>query len=158
MARLLADLPDEAPPAGVALERVSDTGTFREVSRVVVEGFEAPSELVPAIERFGALGFDPANPQRTFLARLDGRPVGTALSVRAGEVLGIFNVATIPDARGRGVGRAVTLAALRDGAAAGCTMAVLQSSDMGHSVYQRIGFRDFATYRLYVLQGPEEPV
>jgi len=158
MALLLADLPDESPPAGVAIERVVDAATFSQVSRVVVEGFEAPLELVSAIERFGAVGFEPTNPQRTFLARLDGRSVGTALAVRAGEVLGIFNVATIPDARGRGVGRAVTLAALRDGAAAGCTMAVLQSSDMGHPVYERIGFRDFATYRLYVLQEPEEPV
>lgn len=149
MAVRLERLPDERPGAGIAVERVADEETFRETCRVVVEGFGAPSELASAIEAFGALGFEAANPQQTFLARLDGRAAGTALGVRAGEVLGIFNVATVPDARGRGVGRAVTLAALRDGAAAGCTMAVLQSSAMGHSVYERLGFRDFASYELY---------
>ena len=70
--------------------------------------------------------------------------------MRAGDVLGVFNVATVPGARGRGVGRAVTLAALRDGAAAGCRMAVLQASEMGHPVYERLGFRDFGAYDIYV--------
>jgi GNAT superfamily N-acetyltransferase len=160
MAALLDALPDERPPAGITVERVADEATFRESCRVAVEGFGAPPELAAAIERFAALGFEPANPQRTFVARLDGRPVGTALGIRAGEVLGIFNVATVPDVRGRGVGRAVTLGALRDGVAAGCRMAVLQSSTMGHSVYEQLGFRDFATYELYghdVCVRPAEP-
>ncbi len=73
--------------------------------------------------------------------------------MRAGAVLGIFNVATVPAARGRGVGRAVTLAALRDGAGAGCRMAVLQASEMGHPVYERLGFRDFAAYDIYVRES-----
>src|SRR5205809_413620 len=79
----------------------------------------------------------------------DDRPVGTALGVVDGPVLGIFNVATVPDARRRGVGRAVMLAAMRDGANRGCRLAVLQSSDMGHTVYERLGFRDFGTYELW---------
>jgi len=151
----LAALPDDPPDRAVTVERVTDFAAFREVCRVVVEAFAAPPALQPAIEVFAELGFAADNPQQTFLARLDGQPVGTALGVRAGGVLGIFNVATISAARRRGIGRAVTLAALRDGAAAGCRMAVLQASEMGHPVYERLGFRDFATYDLYVRPAGE---
>ena len=129
---------------------MTDEASFREICRIVVEAFGAPPALRPAIEAFAALGFEAGNPQQTFLARLDGEGVGTSLAVRAGDVLGVFNVATVPGARGRGVGRAVTLAALRDGAAAGCRMAVLQASEMGHPVYERLGFRDFGAYDIYV--------
>jgi GNAT superfamily N-acetyltransferase len=153
MAIRLDALPDEAPGHDITVERVTDEASFREVCRVIVEGFGAPPALQHAIEAFAALGFDAGNPQQTFLARLDGEAVGTSLGVRAGDVLGVFNVATVPAARGRGVGRAVTLAALRDGAGAGCRMAVLQASEMGHPVYERLGFRDFAAYDIYVRES-----
>ena len=153
MAIGLDALPDEAPPAGITVERVTDETGFHEICRVVVEGFGAPPALQHAIEAFAALGFDEGNPQQTFLARLDGEAVGTSLGVRAGDVLGVFNVATVPAARGRGVGRAVTLAALRNGLGAGCRMAVLQASEMGHPVYERLGFRDFAAYDIYVRES-----
>jgi predicted acetyltransferase len=60
----------------------------------------------------------------------------------------IANVTTIPEHRGRGLGRAVTLAAMRIGAAAGAQIAVLQSTDMGRGVYRRLGFEEFGTYRV----------
>ena len=157
MAIDLAALPDDAPEGGLTVERVTDPLAYREAARVVVEGFEAPPVMQTAIEAFAALGFAETNAQQMFVARLDGQAVGTSLGVRAGDVLGIFNVATVERARRRGVGRAVTLAALRNGAAAGCRIGVLQASEMGHPVYERLGFRVFATYDLYVRAGGGTP-
>lgn len=54
---------------------------------------------------------------------------------------------TVADARGRGFGRAVTLAAMHAGAEAGAAVAVLQSTEMGHGVYRRLGFEEFGRYR-----------
>jgi ribosomal protein S18 acetylase RimI-like enzyme len=97
---------------------------------------------------FASLGFGDELPTRPLLARVDGRPVATALGLLAGEGIVIVNVATVPDARGRGIGRAVTLAAMHAGADAGATIAVLQSTEMGHGVYQRLGFEEYGRYRV----------
>jgi predicted acetyltransferase len=59
----------------------------------------------------------------------------------------ILNVTTIPEFRGRGFGRALTLAAMRAGAELGARIAVLQSTEMGHGVYRRLGFEPFGRYR-----------
>lgn len=146
MSAELDALPDEAAPPGVVITRVRDHATFDTYCDVMTEGFEAPPELGDAFRSLADLGFADANLQRAYLATLDDRPVATSLGVAAGDVVGIFNVATLPDARGRGIGRAITLAAMRDGAARGARRAVLQSSRMGHPVYERLGFRDVLTY------------
>jgi ribosomal protein S18 acetylase RimI-like enzyme len=144
----LGALPDEPPPDGVLIERVVDEATFRIACATMAEGFGGPASLGEAFTAFSVLGFEDAAPSRTYVARIEGRPVATSLGLVLGEVLGIFNVATIEDARRRGIGRAITLAALRDGAARGASAAVLQASDVGHGVYERLGFRDYATYQL----------
>jgi GNAT superfamily N-acetyltransferase len=155
MATDLNRLPDETPPPDLGVERVDSPQAFRDACEVIAAGFGAPMEVAEAMARFAetAIGEDVA--QRVFLVRAGGRAVGTALGVAEGPILGIFNVATVPDARRRGVGRAVTLATLRDGAARGCRLAVLQSTEMGHAVYERLGFRDFGSYELW--SHPTEP-
>jgi predicted acetyltransferase len=55
-------------------------------------------------------------------------------------VAGVYAVATVPEARGRGFGAAVTLRPLLDVKDAGVDHAVLFSSEMGVNVYRQIGF------------------
>ncbi len=154
MIRDLDDLPVEPLPAGVTVDRVRDEAMYAEACGVVGVGFRLPPEVGEAFARLAVLGFGDDLPVRTFLARDGGRPVATSLAVLADDVAGLFNIATVPEARGRGLGRAVTLAALRDARAAGCRLAVLQSSEMGRGVYEKLGFRVFADYRVLVWPGP----
>jgi GNAT superfamily N-acetyltransferase len=63
-------------------------------------------------------------------------------------VLGVFAVATVPDARRMGIGRTITAYAVRD-RAADADLAFLQSSEMGHGVYLGLGFRDVATWEVW---------
>lgn len=132
--------PETVPP--VEVERVRDQAAFHDACDVVALGFDMPRDIIDAFEtRFGELGFGDEAAIRTYLLRWQGRPVATALGQRDGDVVGIYNVATVPDARGRGFGSAVTAAALADRAREGCTLAILESSDMGLHVYERLGFR-----------------
>ena len=83
---------------------------------------------------------------RVFNARLDGRPVGTSLAIRTGDVAGVYGVGTQPEARGRGVGTAATWAAVTAGTDWGSDTIVLQASQMGLSLYERMGFRTVVRY------------
>ena len=85
---------------------------------------------------------------RIYVAFLDGIAVGCAETSLADGLLGVFGVATIPEARRRGVGSAVTSFAIhdrRDEADA----AILDSSDVGHGAYERLGFRDVAVGEIW---------
>jgi GNAT superfamily N-acetyltransferase len=86
---------------------------------------------------------------RLFTARFDGRAVGTALAIRTGHVAGVYAVATLEHERHRGVGTAVTWAAAAAGWAWGCDTIVLQASEMGFSVYSKMGFRTVVRYTMY---------
>jgi GNAT superfamily N-acetyltransferase len=59
-----------------------------------------------------------------------------------GEYARIFFVNTKPGWRGRGVGGAMTLAALEAAARAGARHATLDATDAGASLYARLGFED----------------
>lgn len=97
-----------------------------------------------------SIGFGAGVPEQHFVGHLGGEPVATVSLVAAGGAAGIYNVATVEAARGRGVGAAMTAAAIRHGAARGFTISTLQASTMGRRVYERLGFRfvcDLVPYR-----------
>jgi GNAT superfamily N-acetyltransferase len=142
----LEDLPSVELPDGATISIVKDAATFREWIDVMELGFGMPPKIGDAFMRYADLGFGDDLPI-TFLVRMAGRPVATSLGFVAANGIEIANVTTVPDARSRGLGRAVTLAAMHAGARAGATIAVLQSTEMGHSVYRKLGFEEFARYR-----------
>ena len=101
-----------------------------------------------------ALGWGPAAPLHNFVGRLKGRPVSVAAVLLADDIAGIWNVGTLADVRGRGMGRETTLAALRLGRDHGYRRSVLGSSPLGLPVYTRIGFEEVCRIRHY---GPAIP-
>ena len=90
---------------------------------------------------------------QTYLALLDGKPVGTSQLFISEGVAGIYNVTCIPEARGQGVGSAVTLAPLLKARQMGCQMGILQASQKGYNVYRRLGFQNFGNLSLYLWEN-----
>lgn len=89
-------------------------------------------------------------PWRQFVADLDGRSVATSRVLISQGVAMVHGVATVPEARRRGIGSAVTVAALQFARERGCRIGALQASSMGQGPYRRIGFRTIAAYGRYV--------
>lgn len=146
-------VPDLELPTGVTLSWATDPDALREAVHLVAAGFGLPEPLGRQMADLMA-PLARAGPRvRTVVARLDGRAVASAQGIDLGNAVAIYNVATLEPARGRGIGGAVTIAVVRDAIERGARFGVLESSDIGHSVYQRIGFRDVASFRVY---GPPE--
>ena len=82
--------------------------------------------------------------------RADGEDVATAIALDHEGDCGIYNVSTLEAARRRGLGTALTVRLLRDGAARGCTTASLQSTEIAERVYASAGFRDLGRFIEYV--------
>ncbi|HXI46722.1 MAG TPA: GNAT family N-acetyltransferase [Candidatus Acidoferrales bacterium] len=155
------DLGELGPPpgaaAGLEIRGVADEAGLRAYLAVI--DAEPPPDGAPPmfppekVERIVShlvprLAAEPA-PLRV-VGWLDGRPVGTARLSLAGGVAGIYSVATLPEARGRGIGAALTHACLATGRELGYRIATLQSSDMGFNIYRRLGFATQFAYAIHV--------
>lgn len=117
---------------------------------ILAEAFGAPKDL---FDRFCA-GLRRIDGVAWYVGRSRGELVTTALGFPSDDAIGIFDVATPPAHRGRGYGAAITAHVIRDGFSAGAAFAYLQSSDVGHSVYRRLGFRDVEEYTLLTRAFP----
>lgn len=77
-----------------------------------------------------------------YVGYLNGVPVSTAATVIGGGVVGVYNVATMPDHRRGGYGEAVMRHALeRARREHGLSRTILQSTPHGFELYQRMGYR-----------------
>jgi predicted GNAT family acetyltransferase len=77
-----------------------------------------------------------------YLARLNGEPVGAATLVTWAGVKGIYGVATVEKARGKGVGTALVRQMIRDAQASGMPICLqAQTADVTQRWYERMGFR-----------------
>jgi len=90
---------------------------------------------------------------RTYLALLNGKPVGTSQLFLSEGVAGIYNVTCLPEERGQGIGSAITLAPLLEARQMGYRMGILQASKRGYSVYRRLGFQDLGNLSVYLWEN-----
>ena len=88
----------------------------------------------------GGAGLAGTQALRHFTAWSEGQPVANATLYIGAGVGGIYHVDTLPEARGRGFGTAVTLATLNASRDAGARYAVLSASALGEPIYRRLGF------------------
>jgi GNAT superfamily N-acetyltransferase len=136
-----------AMPEGLVVKRigVDDLDTW---AGTLAKGFgEGEKEANWAASVYRRLGA--ADPWRHYLGWLDGEPVATTTIYLTAGVAGVYFVMTVPEARRRGIGAAITLAALREARDSGTTHAVLGSSPAGRSVYESLGFHTHCTIELY---------
>jgi ribosomal protein S18 acetylase RimI-like enzyme len=132
----------ERAPEGFAVEKVVDAAGAETWGTTFVEAFGVPGWAGQAwIDATIALGADAA-PWDLYVGRLGGRAVATTMMFYGAGVATAFGIGTVPDARGRGIGAAITLEGFADARRRGYRYGVLFATDLGAPVYRRIGFRD----------------
>jgi ribosomal protein S18 acetylase RimI-like enzyme len=134
------------PASDLEVLRVQTADGLAQALAVGASGFGVPADLVASLYSLEVAQLDGLE---TYLGRVDGRNVSTAIGFTIDRTCGIFSVATPEEHRGRGHGAAITAQAVRDGFNAGADLAGLQSSPIGESVYKHLGFREVETYTLF---------
>jgi GNAT superfamily N-acetyltransferase len=139
---VLSPVPEAAPPADRIDVTQADPADLDEFLGVGIEG-GTPPELARAIYSSEFAGDAQV---QLFCARLEGRAVGTSVAIQSERASGIVAVGTLSAARRRGVGAALTWAAVAAGAERGHDTIVLQASPMGFPLYTAMGFRTVVSY------------
>lgn len=150
MSARIADATPAPAPDGVELLRVEEPALLDAIVEVDAAAFGGESAITRLFLPDAVLD-DPA--QRVYTARVDGRLVAAGESTTLDGVVGVFGVATLPEYRRRGIGTALTGFVMADRAAE-ADLAVLDASDLGASVYRRLGFAAMSTWEVWVRPGP----
>ena len=127
---------ESADPSELEIVQVGrdDVEEFETVS---ARGFSGENAAPPA-----AGSIHPPNPDprmALWLGRVDGVAVSAAMSYRTDHAVGIFGVATIEPARGRGYASALTRRAVLP--ESGLPAVLNTDSEVAARVYERLGFR-----------------
>lgn len=123
-------------------------------ARVAASATGLSDPAVDALSRVEASLADAAyRAQPRYIGYLEGRPVASAALVLEAGVAGVYAIATITEARHRGIGRYMTQLPLIEARSRGYEVAVLQASPMGFPIYDRLGFRVIGRYGLYLQTG-----
>lgn len=122
------------------------------VIEYIAARWSVPTDAIPHLQRFfidNNIGSKDAA-TRGWIATIDGKLVGKAFTHRFENTVGIYGVATQPEARGRGVARALCARAFAEASVPGVDMLVLHSTEMAAGIYKKFGFRSVAPFRLFI--------
>jgi ribosomal protein S18 acetylase RimI-like enzyme len=138
------------PPAGVTVRQVVDAGGVADFLVADRAGFASgDSERAAVDSAFRDPGSLLHPDVGAFVAYVDDVPAAAAMSFTALGVVRIGWVGTVPAYRRRGLGAAVTRAAVLAAFDRGAGLAALESSPAAVALYRSLGFREITTYRVW---------
>ena len=139
----IADLQPQTLHPGVSITEVQnaeDLARWMEPCRISFEFTDLDADGF--YRGLLGMGFGGDSPVHHYIAWEAGRPVACSSLYLSAGVAGIYDVATLPEARGRGIGTAIAQQPVLVAREQGYNVAILHSTPMGDRVYRRLGFRE----------------
>ncbi|HEY1831991.1 MAG TPA: GNAT family N-acetyltransferase [Acidimicrobiales bacterium] len=147
-----APLPVPALPEGVELRPVVNIEGVRDfclVNGIAYGTYGMPAEVTDAMfSRPEAVLADPDT--AIVVAYRGGEALATAMVFCSDGVASLQWVGTLPDARGLGLGQAVTVWTTNEAFRRGASVCTLQASTMGEPLYRALGYESLYHYREFV--------
>lgn len=146
-----------AEPAGVVVREVDGAADMRAATDVGAAAFgTSPLDADEVADALRAQTEMPYAPW--FVAELDGSPVGSCGATLAGDVVRLWGGGVVPQARGRGVYRAMLAERLRWGAERGADLGLVKGRVATSApILRRAGFTAYGTERGLRLPLPASP-
>jgi GNAT superfamily N-acetyltransferase len=144
---MVARVADISPPAPDLDIRAVGTTNWNDHVATIASGFGLPLDLLGVVVGPSLL----STGMYAACTAYDGdTATSTAALIATDDVAGIYNVATPDGFRRRGLGEAVTRAAVAEGGRRGCSLTTLQASEMGYPIYERMGYRTVVQWRSFI--------
>ncbi len=155
----LADLPDiSAPDPAFHIEFVADEAMLAVWRDVSAAGFQMDSAQI-FYDAYVRHDFDPNGDALHYIGYIGSQPVTSSTVLFAGGIAGVYDVSTSPEFRQRGFGTAITHASLKLAQTRNYRYACVLASDMGRSIYQKLGCSitvDIPEYRWTAEEHPAD--
>ncbi|RRR75349.1 MAG: N-acetyltransferase [Candidatus Viridilinea halotolerans] len=130
---------------------VNNAATLQQWFTVFQAGFGMSHAMRVAYEAVCAADDSADSADTKYLGYVAGFPVACLTLTREEAVASLYDVATIPAARRRGIGSAMVRAALEAARTAAYQTAILLATAEGAGMYRRVGFQDYGQLGHYVL-------
>ncbi len=154
MSRGLDNLPELSLPQAIEILRVESQQDQADWLDVLMEGFNEPAASRTDFQQILANSLIEPNPVfEHFLARWQGKPCSISTLLKAKHGAGIYHVTTLPQHRGKKLGKALTLAAMQSARRAGYKESVLFATPSGFPIYQQLEFQTVSTVDAFVWSG-----
>lgn len=154
MPGMAIDLDDWTSPesdSDVQVEWIENGANLESWLELCFDVFDIPHEaksLFQTLHR--SVPISPGDKIGYVVGLLDGKPVSTTSYFLGDGVVGIYCVATLEEARGKGIASALVSACLSAGRDRGYHVGILQSSSKGFNAYRRLGFEEVCRFQVYV--------
>lgn len=142
-------LPNLPTLGGLTVSTVTDEIALNHWTETVSAGMWR-SEI--DLERAAFLKLITQGEMQCYVAYLENKPVATSMLFLSAGVAGLYLVSTRPDYRKRGIGAIMTLTALHATKGLGYRMGILQATEAGKPIYQKIGFTELCKFNYYALK------
>ena len=91
----------------------------------------------------------PPGVTRDYVAYLEGEPASAVVILECDGDASVWDVATLPEARGHGLAGGLMHRALWDSRERGCDFSSLQATKIGEPVYARLGYRSHGAIQMW---------
>lgn len=154
MAVRLADLKKKGACPELTISAVDSISSLKDFVSVITRLVPKDASEIEAFYKESCdLILKDASKLQLFVGYLSGSPVSTSALFCDCGVVGVWDVITLPEARGKGIGTEMTFAALQEGKKRGFEIGVLTASDEGQPVYRKLGFEPMQSFHVYNLAG-----
>ena len=141
---------DITMPAELEIIRAMDTQTLRDFALVLAPDTAAFEQYYAWIAEVVTAD----DPIEFYVGYVNGKPVVRGLACYFAGVAGLYALSTVAGARLKGYGSAMQGFRLKRAKELGYHIAVLQASQQGFPLYQRLGYKECGIYREYKIGQP----